>query len=63
MENADDMCWWCCKTGVTQTREHLVKVCTIWKKQQKFSGRQYEHKQSMEGIGSISRPLHRRTLH
>jgi hypothetical protein len=30
------MCWWCCKPGATQTREHLFKVCTTWKKQQKI---------------------------
>jgi len=28
--------WWCRKPGVTQTREHLFKVCTTWKKQQKI---------------------------
>jgi ribonuclease HI len=32
----DDMCWWCHQPGVTQTREHLFKVCTTWKKQQKI---------------------------
>jgi len=32
----DDICWWCCKPRVTQTREHLFKVCTTWKKQQKI---------------------------
>jgi len=31
----DDTCWWCCRPGVTQTREHLLKVCTAWRKQQK----------------------------
>jgi len=29
----DDMNWWCCKPGATQTREHLFKVCTTWEKQ------------------------------
>jgi len=29
------MCW-CCKPGATQTREHLFKVCTAWKKQQEI---------------------------
>ena len=31
----DDMCWWCHKPGATQTREHLFKVCTAWRRQQK----------------------------
>jgi len=25
------MCWWCCKPGATQTREHLFKVCTAYR--------------------------------
>jgi len=32
----DDMCWWRCKPGATQTREHLFKVCITWKKQQRI---------------------------
>jgi len=30
------ICWWCCKPGATQIREHLFKVYTTWKKQQKI---------------------------
>ena len=30
------MCWWCCKHGATQIREHLFKVFIICKKQQKI---------------------------
>jgi len=31
----DDTCWWCHQSGATQTREHLFKVCTAWRRQQK----------------------------
>jgi len=31
----DDTCWWCHQPGITQTREHLFKVCTAWRRQQK----------------------------
>jgi len=32
----DDICRWCCKPRVTQTRGHLFKVGTTWEKQQKI---------------------------
>jgi len=31
----DDTCWWCHRPGITQTREHLFKTCTAWRRQQK----------------------------
>jgi hypothetical protein len=32
----DDTCWWCQRSGITQTREHLFKTCTAWRQQQKM---------------------------
>jgi len=31
----DDTCRWCHRPGSTQTREHLFKTCTAWRRQQK----------------------------
>lgn len=33
-QRANALCWWC-KSGATQTREHLFKRCSRWKPQQK----------------------------